>query len=123
MLRSIDADALICKWKAAMLHMVKEEDGMHPISMEVLIEDLEDAPTIEAEPRWIPVTERLPEDGEMVVAIVNGEPRKNIRLIGAYQMATYYRGEGWIVELFPEWMEADVTHWMPLPEPPEDGGT
>ena len=48
--RLIDADALICKWKASMLHMVKEKDGMHPISMEVLIEDLEDAPTIEVEP-------------------------------------------------------------------------
>ena len=68
------------------------------------------------------MTERLPEDEELVVAIVNGNPRKNIRLIGAYQMATYYRDEGWVVDLYPDWENADVTHWMPLPEPPKDGG-
>lgn len=62
-MRLIDADGMIAKWRAAMLHMVKAEDGMHPISMEVLIEDLKDAPTIEAEPvkhgEWV-ITEGRP---------------------------------------------------------------
>ena len=113
-MRLIDADALIiafCEnpsYSASMFSKIKAR--------------INAAPTIEAKPQWIPVTDKLPEDGEMVAAIVNGNPRKNIKLIGAYQMATYYHGEGWVVELFPEWTEADVTHWMPLPEPPEDGG-
>lgn len=68
--------------------------------------------------KWIPVTERLPESGELVAAIVNGKPRKNITLDGAYQMVTYDSGE-WIVELWPDWTGAEVTHWMPMPEPPE----
>ena len=46
-MRLIDADGMIAKWRAAMLHMVKDADGMHPISMEVLIEDLKKAPTID----------------------------------------------------------------------------
>ena len=78
-------------------------------------------PITEAAIRWISVTERLPEDDEMVCAIVNGNPRKNIKLVAAYLMATYHHGEGWVVALFPEWTEAEVTYWMPLPEPPKDG--
>ena len=49
-MRLIDADALRAKWRAAMLHMVRGKDGMHPIALEILIEDLEKFPTIEAEP-------------------------------------------------------------------------
>ena len=47
--RLIDANALTARWKAAMLHMVKEADGRHPISMEVLLEDVQKAQTIEPE--------------------------------------------------------------------------
>ena len=69
-------------------------------------------------PRWIPVTERLPEVGEPVFAIVSGKPLENVELIGALQLATLYN-DGWCVEPWPEWQGAVVTHWMPLPEPPE----
>lgn len=55
-MRLINADERIARWKAAMLHMVKDDNGKHSISMETLIKDLENAPTIEAEPvkhgRW-----------------------------------------------------------------------
>ena len=45
-MRLIDADALRAKWRAAMLHMVRGKDGMHPIALEILIEDLEKFPTM-----------------------------------------------------------------------------
>ena len=70
-------------------------------------------------PRWIPVTERLPEFGETVFATVEGKPTENITLIGALQLATLY-DDGWCVEQWPEWQGAIVTRWMPLPEPPEE---
>ena len=57
---------------------------------------------------WISVKERLPEDREEVllaVAIV-GLPR--IR-VGWYGGRWYFLGAG---------RAKDVTHWMPLPEPP-----
>lgn len=60
---------------------------------------------------WISVTERLPEKQADVVALSN----KN----GGY-MFVGYRGY-----ISGEWMEngalhiGDVTHWMPIPEPPK----
>lgn len=75
----------------------------------------------EAENRWIQVEERLPEDedGEVLV-IASGKPHGNITLDGAYVLATYSRPEGWILDEYPEWGCANVTHWRPLPEPPKE---
>ena len=70
------------------------------------------------ERRWIPVEERLPSGDELVLVIVSGKPKKNITLDGAVELATLY-SDGWCLETWPEWTGADVTHWMPLPEPPE----
>lgn len=70
------------------------------------------------ERRWIPVEERLPSGDELVLVIVSGKPKENITLDGAVELATLY-SDGWCLETWPEWTGADVTHWMPLPEPPE----
>lgn len=48
-MRLIDADALICRWKAAMLHMTTVVGGKHPISIETIIEDVEVFPAIDPE--------------------------------------------------------------------------
>ena len=48
-MRLIDVDALICRWKAAMLHMTTVVDGKHPISIETIIEDVEVFPAIDPE--------------------------------------------------------------------------
>lgn len=54
-------------------------------------------------PQWIPVTERLPDNGVEVL----------IYSQKAGACADYFCDEvfGW----------PDVTHWMPLPEPPKAG--
>nr|DAZ16853.1 MAG TPA: Protein of unknown function (DUF551) [Caudoviricetes sp.] len=75
-------------------------------------------------PGWISVKERLPDDekdGETVLAIVSGKPHKNITLCHALMTAGYFPGEGWVVNEYPEWENPIITHWMPLPEPPEEG--
>ena len=75
-------------------------------------------------PGWISVKERLPDDekdGETVLAIVSGKPHKNITLCHALMTAGYFPGEGWVVNEYPEWENPTITHWMPLPEPPEEG--
>ena len=63
-------------------------------------------------PCWIPVTERLPEDGQDILAVQNvgGE----VRIVPA----NYDRGV-WYDCVFNRLAE-HITHWMPLPEPPKE---
>jgi hypothetical protein len=71
---------------------------------------------LEAERRWIPVSERLPEDTERMLTIVYDafEDTTAISILQHY-------GDG-------DWFSWDsgryvVTHWMPLPESPNDTQT
>lgn len=62
---------------------------------------------LEAERRWIPVSERLPEgSGHYIVFDDHGD-------IMSCEFLADYKGE-------PLWDDDDgVLYWMPLPEPPE----
>ena len=75
-----------------------------------LIEEQEERIAIMSEGGlWIPVTDRLPQDDEDVLVWVNGTHR---------DMA--YRDEGvWYDEEHNHLK--NITHWMPLPEPPKEG--
>lgn len=74
---------------------------------------------IEEQPQvggWIPVSERLPEEGYGVLATVNGK-HNNTTFIDALEIAEYDSDEGWIIEGYLDWINPDVTAWQPLPEP------
>lgn len=59
--------------------------------------------------RWIPVTERLPEPLEYVLVYVSNRDYVEIAYMTIYKE--------WVgVEI-----KSQVTHWMPLPNPPKDG--
>ena len=70
-------------------------------------------------PRWIPVTERLPEYGVRVLAtdMYEGDDYTGIWTREEYKDdadGCWYDDHGW-------WHAIDdVTHWMPLPEPPKE---
>ena len=80
-------------------------------------------------PKWIPVTERLPEDRTNILCYVNSVPKG-------------YRQIAWFTQCLEDFCHVDfegdrrngfvdydsevgyyrlhgVTHWMPLPEPPK----
>jgi hypothetical protein len=62
---------------------------------------------------WIPVSERLPEEGKSVlVCYRSGWSRVEIGL---------RRDDRWAVPGAGTYRTKLVTHWMPLPEVPKDG--
>ena len=68
--------------------------------------------------QWIPVAERLPEDTSKVLAVVKsvcGKGNPHIQLV-------WYGTNGFHIS-DPDFgylnMNRYVTHWMPLPQPPE----
>ena len=77
----------------------------------MVFEKTEGRTVIKFEPKWIPVTERLPEDE---VLCINDRQFYLVGLLYCDDVGNY------ICETDGEIMY-DVTHWMPLPKPPKDG--
>lgn len=75
--------------------------------------------TLREKYQWIPVTECLPETEDFVLAVVNGKPTENVTLVDSIEIASFMRDEGWYLDMYPEWEDPKVTHWMPLPPAPE----
>lgn len=93
------------KWKA------KYAECFHH-SMELFEENqnLQDVFRPLHEPRWIPVEEQLPEE-DAICILTNGVSN-----------AIGYRGKVFGFHLiWTDYLEgSEVTHWMPLPEPPKE---
>ena len=67
---------------------------------------------------WISTDHKIPETGGLVLAIVNGK-FKNITFVNNIVLAEY-TDCGWIIDSYPEWDNANVSYWMPLPELPKE---
>lgn len=71
---------------------------------------LDDAPTVEVTPKWIPCSERLPDDDRTkVVTLANGNA----------EAGYYSNGDWWCVGDSISLENPTVIAWMPLPEPYE----
>lgn len=113
-----DAEGLLDKCSPALKEEVLEQNEVFKIAISALRSMQKTT-----KPGWISVKDRLPDDkkdGETVLAIVSGKLHKNITLCHALMTAGYFPGEGWVVNEYPEWENPTITHWMPLPEPPEE---
>ena len=82
-------------------------------------------PAADVRPRWIPVSERLPENEESVFVV-----RKFLGIKGQVPPSTYteiaYRiGDRWVADSdeykIARHRHTDPLYWMPLPEPPKEG--
>ena len=64
--------------------------------------------------KWIPVAERLPKEYEPVL-VYNPSVGH-----GQYVMKATLADDGWMTEFdFDPHGNPEITHWMPLPEPPK----
>ena len=64
--------------------------------------------------QWIPVTERLPEQGERVLATDGG-------FVGELYINSFGQWQRYNVNHHSLLMALDILWWMPLPEPPKEG--
>ena len=73
------------------------------------VDCLDDVPPAQPEPKWIPVSERLPEENMWTICQNNA---------GAMMIGKYNIEFGW---MFPAYFDGIVA-WMPLPEPYREEG-
>ena len=70
-------------------------------------------------PKWISVTERLPEPNAVdEYGFAKGYLVKTDRHVMIH--TARYTGEWWILWGYHKVITDNVTHWMPLPEPPKE---
>ena len=135
MQRLIDANALTLRSEMVLIRYGK---GCLQERLAVRYEDIENAPTIDAEPHWIPCSERLPEFDVKVLAYVkNKDPEGRFNKDGIYtaelkDKVPMHDPEGkknfwgipgydseWTVWAWSYFTEPNVLAWMPLPKPYE----
>ena len=112
MARAIDADALHKKFFKEFDHncrLVNKQNVAR--AWQGAMQLLYDAPTIDPmKQEWISVKDRLPEE-KVKVLVVLGSNIRGKRICIDQRISGNWRGLGRL-----------VTHWMPLPEPPERDG-
>lgn len=123
--RPIDANQLYRIEKLLDTDIVKKDKVASELLEQVLY-DIQHMPTITPPNEWVSVDDRLPEedphikkfiDGEifglLTVLVYNGEVKQTNRFFCNATKFGFSKTDGW------EWASRNVTHWMPLPEPPE----
>ena len=111
------SEAVLLKIAADLIEQLQQElideRYRHDRLQDFCVAQGEELSKLKAQQRWIPVAQRLPEDGFEVMVYTD-------RYGGRHEFAYYVPRLGaWYQNcalLFP-----NVAHWMPLPEPPEEG--
>lgn len=105
-MRAIDADKI----------MYYDDEQGFEIAYKV---DIDALPILTPPNEWVSVEDAMPPEHEPVLCIVDGKPKPNITLEDAYQIGSWNKADGWIIDEYLDWEDADVSWWMSLPEPPD----
>lgn len=70
-------------------------------------------------PQWIPVAERLPEDGKFVL-VCNDDGHMMIAKHETETYEWYYKYTNYDFDIWDNEEQGPVCYWMPLPEPPKE---
>lgn len=93
--------------KDNLMHLIEEAEELFPTQVEAIADHLiANGVTVQ---RWVPITGRLPEENKKVLVCLSSK----------VTVVAYLRENIWYVA----WNRAvlnNITHWMPLPEPPKE---
>lgn len=109
--RPIDGN-ILRKWCEKII-----DQACHPATVqigEVFLDKVRSMPTLTPPNGWVSVEEMLPPEHEPVLCIVNGKPKPNITLEEAYQLGSWNKADGWIIDEYLDWEDADVSWWIPF---------
>ena len=114
-------DELTGNLRAQATHFsVHDETSLLLLKAADAIEDLENRLNLWRQDkirRWIPVTERLPEAGKKVLVFAYGHDILTARMTKLFEnVYPVFECNGIFCEMAKP---GRITHWMPLPEPPE----
>lgn len=116
-MRLIDADAI----KYTMLYKENWMTGTGVEAQAVWKAEIDKMPSVEAEPKWIPITERLPKFYEHVLVSMKKEEGFEPISVGCFYKNTYNDDI-----MFDDFLgtccrlvSTDILAWMPLPKPYE----
>lgn len=80
--------------------------------IDMLVEELEQNPTLTPPNEWVSVYDRLPEPGERVLATDCG-------FVGEFYINKRGKWQRYNVNCSELLMALDILYWMPLPAPPD----
>ena len=116
-MRAIDGDELLGIERLLDTDVVRQSKTASWLLDQVL-HDIQAMPTITPPNEWVSVEDASPPEHESVLCIVSGKPKPNITLENAYQIGSWNKADGWIIDEWLDWEGANVTWWMKLPETP-----
>ena len=112
MARAIDAEKYMGLLKEQYLHNKSMNCGEVAKAWQGAMQLLYDMPTLTPPNEWVSVEEKLPEDNTQVVM---WSARWKIAEAGIY-----YNQHFWVYsEIGDGYIADNITHWMPLPSPPD----
>lgn len=94
-------------------------DGNRLVYLKDVLDLIDEQPTLNPPTEWVSVENAFPPKNESVLCIVSGKPKPNITLKDAYQLGSWNKADGWIIDEWLDWEGANVTWWMKLPETPD----
>ena len=100
---------------AALRKEIEWKDMVIALAQRKQVEAEAERDALREKQRWIPVTERFPERDVQVLGWYKDNPFSQYR-----PEVVAWNGNGWVF-VYAHRYVTNVTHWMPLPEAPEEG--
>ena len=95
-------------------HFTQCHDSDQTALIDMVMDDIDEMPTLTPPNEWVSVEERLPEDKQIVLF----HQKNGFIYCAEYSAGNKLLSPAWFIDN-DCWEANEVTHWMPLPAPPD----